>query len=174
MKNTYRLTIPIVFAFLFACAEASNKKPLISSEKNKLDTLLITEDMRGNYGFSLKFDSLSNEKLIPRNVWINVHAKGRDTMVHILKHADLFLSSRDSNFRIQRISEYEYKFYINDNYCGFLPNGGPVKGQECLEIYPDIQPNDGYELSTYWLDKPIKFPERTTVLVLYEQLEEVK
>jgi hypothetical protein len=169
-----KLILPIALVFLFSCNETSKNEPLNYNEKNEFDTLYINEDMRGNYGFNLKFDSLTNEKHIPRNVWIKVCVEGRDTMFHILKHADLYLTSRDSNFQIQRITKNEYKFFVNNNYQGYIPNGGPVKEQECLEIYPNIQPNEGYVLSTYWLDNPIKYPKKTNVLVMYQTLQEVK
>lgn len=157
---------------LSSCNQAEHNK-IIVDEQVVLDTLFITEDMRGQYGFNLKFDSLTSNKHIPRNVWVDVHVKGRDTMVYFLKHADLYLNSKDSNFRIQRLSKFDYKFYINNDYRGYIPNGGPVKGQVCLEIYSSIQPNNGYVLSTYWLDNPITYPEMTHIQLLYETLEEV-
>lgn len=171
MKNLFLL---FIIPFLLSCNEPKKKESQIYDKKDHPDTLYITEDTKNYYGFDLKFDTLTKEKHIPRNVWVKVHAEGRYTMFHILKHADLFLNSQDSNFQIQRISKHEYKFFINNKYKGYIPDGGPVKGQECLKIFPDIQPNKGYVLSTYWLEKPVKYPERTNVLLMYETVEEVK
>jgi hypothetical protein len=120
--------------------------------------------MRGNVDFSYKFDSINKDKFIPRNIWIPVHVKGYGEMIKILKHADLYLESKDSNFVIQRLSNFEYRFFIRNSYVGYIPNGGPIEGQECIEIYPNIIPHKGYVLDAYWLDKPITYPEKTMVV----------
>lgn len=166
-----------VFAIVGILLSCKDSKPIDLSSidiENQLDTLYLNEDMIGQFGFKIRFDSLTVNKHIPRNVWVDVSIEGEDTMVYVLKHANLFLTSKDSNFQIQRISSNNYKFYINNDYHGYIPNGGPVEGQECLEIYPVIQPYRGYALSTYWLDQPIIHPDKTNVMVLYETLEEVK
>jgi len=157
----YRIQFILMIIFLSSCSE-KNKSTSIS--KNKIDTLYITEEMRGNFDLSYKFDSLDKNKFIPRNKWILVQVKGVGEMVKILKHSDLYLESTDSNFIIQRISNFEYKFYVRNSYVGYIPNGGPIAEQECIEIYPYITPHKGYILDAYWQDKPIAFSEKTMVL----------
>ena len=96
--------------------------------------MFITEEMRGNFDFSYKFDSLNKDKFIPRN------------------------------FVIKRLSNFDYKFYIRNSYVGYIPNGGPIAGQECIEVYPNIIPHKGYVLDAYWLDKPITSLEKTNIV----------
>jgi hypothetical protein len=128
----FRIQIIFLLIFLASCTE---KKNTISSKKNKIDTLYILEKMNGDIDFSYTFDSLNKDKFLPRNHWISVNVKGLGEMVKILKHADLYLESTDSNFIIRRLSNYDYKFYVRNSYVGYIPNSGPISGQEWLESY---------------------------------------
>lgn len=162
-----------IVGILFSCKDSKQKEFVRIDSDNHLDTLYLNEDMIGQFGFKLTYDSLTVNKQIPRNLWVDVSVKGEDTMVYVLKHANLFLTSRDSNFQIERISNQQFKFLINDSYHGYVRADEPIRGGY-LEVYPVIQPHKGYILLTYWLDQPITYPEKTEVMMLYEPLEEAK
>ncbi|MFT6503684.1 MAG: hypothetical protein ACJASQ_003822 [Crocinitomicaceae bacterium] len=170
----HRIIIVFFVLGLGSCNEPIAVEQISLDKVESIDTLYFTEDMRGVSGVRLNFDTLTKDKFVPRNVWINVYAEGKGTMNDILKSSELFLQSEDSSFKIVRVSSDEYKFFIDNEYSGNAYEGSDPEAINLLEVDAYIQPHEGFVFKTYWRKEAYTAKEKTRVSRLSRYLEEVK
>jgi hypothetical protein len=170
MKNTPKVMVKngmlgILFVMCFAKCETSTPTSVITDDiVSEPDTLYFTEEMRGSARVQLIFDSLTKDNLIPRNVWVPVHANGQNDLVEILNHSNLYLRSKDSNFQIKKNSNVSFDFYVNSDYEGYKSE---TMG-ECLTIYLGVELHENYVLSAYWIDSVFSCNEIVQLMMMYE------
>lgn len=156
-----------VLMISYSCTN-SNKNIHIQDNNVRIpDTLYFNENMREGAGFTCKYDTLTVNNNIPRNIWVPMSIKGRGTMVDILNHSNIFIESDDSLFRVRKTGNLRFEIFVDSKYSGYIP----PHGGEYLSLFPVIQPHKSYILKTYFTE-PITYPQKTRMMVLYEPIEE--
>jgi len=176
MRNKFSWIGYTIMLFSICCCTESSSITSTELDMNEvsLDTFNLTEENINDDGLYFVSDTLTVNRLIPRNVWAVLHPVGSGQIAKILEHGDLFIESNDTNLKIKRVSNKEFKVYINDQYEGYIPTGGPVAGQECLTITSKVRPNKGYVITKYSYNKPVSHPNFIELLTHYETIERKK
>ena len=153
------------------CTEKLSNKKNLTLKEVQLDTIYLQLENEQDYGLYFVSDTLTKNKLIPRNTWVTFCPVSSGEISHLLKHADLYLESPDSNLIINRVNNKKFKVFINEFYEGRIFDEGSVAGQECLTMHSIVIPNEGYIISTYWNKRPTVHPNRSNLLMHYETIE---
>ncbi|MES2555590.1 MAG: hypothetical protein V4604_05525 [Bacteroidota bacterium] len=157
----------LVLMIIYSCNNSDKNNTIQENNTDAPDTLYYSENMRGEAGFTCKYDTLTVNNNIPRNSWVTMSVKGKGAMIDILKHSNIFIESDDTNFRVRKTGNTQFEIFISSKYSGYFP----PHGGEYVSLFPVIQPHKDYVYKAY-SGKPIVYPDRTRVMMLYEPIEE--
>ena len=153
---------------LVSCTEHNGRELIRKNEKNQLDTLRFSENMRNESRLDFTWDKLTIDSPITRETWVKIKIKGINGMSDIVNHSNLFLKSEDTLLEVQKISNSEFKIKVYKEYSGYKPS----HGGKCIIVASYIQPKKGYIFESYWLDKGITYPSWTKLFLHYVPIEE--
>jgi hypothetical protein len=148
---------------LYYSCNYKNKRTKTKIEKDIIiDTLVFFEGFGKPGNISIEWENKSFDDAYPFNEWVQWKTFWKDEYVGLLSHCEVFMTSPDTNIHIRNISDTTFLVKVNSTYKG----REYVNDRNQLSIAPALRPHKGYVFDAYWLDKPIKYPESTTILEL--------
>jgi hypothetical protein len=161
------LFIVILTSFSSSCTDEKTRSGIGDNKPKILDTLRFTEEMRGNSGLGFKFHFKAFFDDFSRNNWVPFSVYGKGEMINILKHSNLFVQSEDSTIHIRKVSGFNFEIMVDSNFNGCYP----LYDEKIISYSPIIQPHKGYIFDSYWLDKPISYPDKTRISINHLKIE---
>lgn len=105
----------LCFIIFISCSENNSRELSIQNETYHSDTLRFNEDMRLDSRLDFTWDKFTIDSLIPRETWVKLNIKGIGVMTKILEHSNLFFDSDDSACQIKKISNNEFRVFVQKN-----------------------------------------------------------